>query len=131
MGEEGQQQKQEGDEPEVLRRPLGEKPCGSITDTCNRRQLQMSEKPTQPAIGYGIWVSPLAKSGQGWRRYFWQVGPSRGGDLAILVLRIRAGGGMSRVRTQWGQPRPSQLGLSGFGIRKGARRLCCGMVEAA
>ena len=76
---------------------MGEKPCGSITDTCNRRQLQMSEKPTQPAIGYGIWVSPLAKSGQGWRRYFWQVGPSRGGDLAILVLRIRAGGGQDAV----------------------------------
>ena len=35
VGEEGQQKKQEGDELEVLRRPLREKPCGSITDTCN------------------------------------------------------------------------------------------------
>lgn len=77
----------------------------------------MSEKPAQPATGHRIWVSPLVKPGQGWRRYFWKVGPSRRGDLAILVLRVRAAGGKSQVRTQQGQPRPPQLGVSGFGIR--------------
>lgn len=90
----------------------------------------MSEKPAQPATGHRIWVSPLVKPGQGWRRYFWKVGPSRRGDLAILVLRVRAAGGKSQVRTQQGQPRPPQLGVSGFGIRKGAPRLCSGMAEA-
>ena len=89
----------------------------------------MSGKPAQPATGHGIRVSPLVKPGQGWRRYFWKVGPSRRGDLAILVLRIRATGGKSQVRTQQGQPRPPQLGVSGFGIRKGATRLCSGMAE--